>query len=339
MDKALDTLFHPFETGLLMPPADDVRAVFLGARPHSTLRLFPNITLQQYFKPYARILQDQGFAVSSDFTSADNHHNYALVLLPKNMVEARYLLAQGLKILKSGGVLVAAADNNAGGNRIKKILQEFGVENICEESKNKCRVVWGQKSQAQIQSVEKAIEEGQMQFVSATGFQSMPGIFGWDKIDKGSEILLRHVPTDLKGNGADFGCGYGFLARHVLQNCSGVQSLSCIDADYRAIKACRENLSSFKSARFFWEDLTAPIHELSDLDFIIMNPPFHEGKDPDSNIGKSFIQTAAQSLRPAGQLWMVANVQLPYEAVLKENFESVDKKFEGQGFKIYCAVK
>jgi 16S rRNA (guanine1207-N2)-methyltransferase len=78
---------------------------------------------------------------------------------------------------------------------------------------------------------------------------------------------------------------------------------------------------------------------IRDLDFIVMNPPFHEGKSRDTDIGADFIKTAAQALRPEGVLWMVANANLPYELTLKVQFKKADKIFEGQGFKIFRAVK
>jgi len=70
-----------------------------------------------------------------------------------------------------------------------------------------------------------------------------------------------------------------------------------------------------------------------------MNPPFHEGKASDQSIGQNFIKTAANSLKSGGALWMVANSQLAYESHLNNLFSEVKKTFEGQGFKVFHAVK
>ena len=78
---------------------------------------------------------------------------------------------------------------------------------------------------------------------------------------------------------------------------------------------------------------------MKNLDFIVMNPPFHEGKKTNVEIGKAFISNAFEELKSGGILYMVANAHLPYEAVLSEKFSTIEKKFEGQGFKIFAAVK
>ena len=57
------------------------------------------------------------------------------------------------------------------------------------------------------------------------------------------------------------------------------------------------------------------------------------------NLGRSFIIKAAQSLKPGGQLRLVANNHLAYEELIKENFSHVTELTREQGFKIIEAVK
>jgi 16S rRNA (guanine1207-N2)-methyltransferase len=341
MDNAVSTLFYPLEQGLFPLPAASFIA-FLNARRHAFLMGMKGAFLQQYFKPYAQELRDGGYTAASDIKASPASFKAVFILLPKNALEADYMVAQGLSLLQEDGILVAAADNKAGGARLAKILQGFGLKNIQHASKNKARVAWAIKEDTDMQTVKEALAAGEMQKILEGDYVSMPGIFGWEKIDEGSEILAQHLPTTLKGTGADFGCGYGYLARHVLKNSPNVQSLSCIDADYRAIKACQENLKEFqttKNIRYFWEDLRVPLANISDFDFIVMNPPFHEGKKIDVDIGVDFIANAAQSLRSGGMLWMVANAQLAYEPALAAHFKRVEKKYEGKGFKVFAAEK
>ena len=74
-------------------------------------------------------------------------------------------------------------------------------------------------------------------------------------------------------------------------------------------------------------------------DFIVSNPPFHQGRADQPEIGCAFIVAAAAALRPAGCLWLVANRHLPYEQVLRENFRKVRTVAEEQGFKVIEAIK
>jgi 16S rRNA (guanine1207-N2)-methyltransferase len=75
------------------------------------------------------------------------------------------------------------------------------------------------------------------------------------------------------------------------------------------------------------------------LDFIVMNPPFHDGGAEDRRLGQAFIKKAAEMLRKGGVLWLVANRHLPYEAELKEAFKRVNPVGDGGGYKLFEAVK
>jgi 16S rRNA (guanine1207-N2)-methyltransferase len=79
--------------------------------------------------------------------------------------------------------------------------------------------------------------------------------------------------------------------------------------------------------------------ELADLDFVVMNPPFHDGGAEDRALGQAFIVAAAKSLKKAGVCWLVANRHLPYEAPLKEHFKRTRLVVESRGFKVYEATR
>ncbi len=344
MSNAAQTVFYPFNNDLVERPPGDARGVFINAQVCLALNEFgaPNLFMQQYFKPYVAALAAAGCEASPDFPSDTAAYDYALVALPKNVIEAQYLVARALALLKPDGLLLCAADNLAGGGRIKKIMSGFGLEGLRDASKNKARVVWAQKNSIDEGALNAAITRGEMQKNAAGEFTAQPGMFGWDKVDRGSEILLQNLPDDIKGRVADFGCGYGFLSHHLVQHYPKIKELICVDADYRAVQACAENLKDHKAdtpTQSVWADLTTFSKAFAALDYIIMNPPFHEGNKTDSMIGLSFIDTAYASLRPRGKLFMVANVHLPYERKLNEKFFSVEKIFEGQGFKVYAAHK
>ncbi|MCC7305078.1 MAG: class I SAM-dependent methyltransferase [Alphaproteobacteria bacterium] len=357
MDNSCQTLFYALENA--QPELKSF--AFIGARYHPFLEDLKagSLFLQQYFRPFAAELEQRRLPVTPALKTS-RKYSAVCVLIPKNMAEARCMLAQGIEILAEGGTIFCAADNKAGGTRLKKMLQEFGFE-AQDLSRNHARAAWGVKNNANKEEIQKAIMAGGLQPVIATGMVSMPGIFGWDKIDKGSEILARHLPDYFAGSGADFGCGYGYLSRQVLQRGRAVEKIYCIDADWRAVQCCQVNLDILADAfpaqagilrqkkdprfrgednfvEYLWEDLTKPL-PVKNLDWIVMNPPFHEGKSADAGIGQGFIATAAAALKKGGQLWMVANAQLPYENVLRDHFSGVHKKFEGEGFKVFEAVR
>ncbi len=87
-----------------------------------------------------------------------------------------------------------------------------------------------------------------------------------------------------------------------------------------------------------WADACAA-PGLESLDFVAMNPPFHEAGAENRALGVAFIDKAAKVLRKGGQCWLVANRHLPYEAALARNFREVRAIAEEDGYKIVEARK
>jgi 16S rRNA (guanine1207-N2)-methyltransferase len=127
------------------------------------------------------------------------------------------------------------------------------------------------------------------------------------------------------------------LARAVLAQ-SSVQHLTLIDIDRRAVVAAQRNIDAARST-IHWADATTTKALPAGLDFVIMNPPFHDGGTEDQNLGRLFIAKAAECLRPGGLCLLVANRHLPYEAAMKPLFSTIKQVVQANGFKIYAAQK
>ena len=212
----------------------------------------------------------------------------AMIYAPPGVLERRYTLALALRALKAGGRLDVMAPKDKGGSRLKKELTAFGVE-VGETAKahhRRCVVIRPEAMTA----IDDAIAAGAMQRVEGLEAWSQPGVFAWDRIDAGSALLAQTMPS-LKGAGADLGCGYGALATVVLRS-AAVTSLRLVDVDRRAVEAARRNVEDPRVA-FAWADART-IEGAGDLDFIVMNPPFHDGGAEDRRLGQAFIKKAAE---------------------------------------------
>jgi 16S rRNA (guanine1207-N2)-methyltransferase len=124
------------------------------------------------------------------------------------------------------------------------------------------------------------------------------------------------------------------LARAVLAS-DRVSRLLLVDIDRRAVAAARRNVADPR-AEFLWADLRAATPPPG-LDFVVMNPPFHDGGGEDRALGQAFIERAAAMLRPGGVCWLTANRHLPYEAPLGRHFAAVRLVAEEGGYKIHEA--
>ncbi len=255
------------------------------------------------------------------------------MLAPPGTLERRYALAQALRRLAPGAPFMALAPKDKGGARIAGDLTALGCPYL--ETARRHHRLCVAKGGGDPAAIATLIEEGGPRFLQNLGLWSQPGVFSWDRIDPGSAALLHHLPA-LSGAGADFGCGIGALARDVLRS-SSVVSLALLDIDRRAIDMAKRNIVDPR-ARFQWADVLKA-DTLAGLDFVVMNPPFHEGGVENQALGQSFIRRAAASLRTGGVCWLTANRHLPYEAILKPLFRHASVVAETNGYKIFQARK
>lgn len=327
MDPSLQTLFYALEQS--PPPVGP--ALFLYAAPHPALAAFQDVDCIQPFFPAAQPL---GACGDIDKVS-ENKYAAAFVLLPKQVEEAKAALATALLAIAPGGVLYAAAANDANGNRILKWLEEKGISGH-SLSKNKARCVIAARP-AMLPDFADWIAAAAPRRLDFDGIMlhTRPGVFSWNRADAGSRFLLQHLPAGIGGEVADFGCGIGYLSAHLLHNNKDISALHMIDADARALGLARLNVPA---AIPHWADLSRTIN-LPPLDAVIMNPPFHTGKMTEASLGQAFIRTAAHHLKKGGRLFMVANAHLPYEKTLEGLFTRAQKTAEDGGFKVLAAVK
>jgi 16S rRNA (guanine1207-N2)-methyltransferase len=339
-DPALDTLLLPVREGALQWPVEG--ALFLRARDGWPLhrQALPGLVCEQGFKPDADALQHSGVALAA----AGDPRRWPLVLVlpPRQRDEARALMVRAIECAAPGGRVLACMPNNEGAKSGEGDLARLAGP-LQTLSKNHCRVFWT----APLDGVIDAELAAQWREADAPRpildgrFVSRPGVFAWDRIDPASALLAAHLPDTLAGLGADLGCGYGYLASEVLARCRAVTALDLYEAEARALEVARTNLQPFAAQvalDFHWHDVTTGLPRR--YDFIVSNPPFHaQGRADRPDIGQRFIAAAADALNPGGQLWLVANRHLPYEAALDATFGSVRTVAQRDGFKVVNAIK
>ena len=255
-----------------------------------------------------------------------------VMVAPPGTVERRHALALGLRALAPGAPFTVVAPKDKGGSRLAGELEAFGFR-FDETSKRHHRICSGLRPDAP-EGLDEAIAAGAPRRLEALGLWSQPGIFSWDRLDPGSALLIENLPA-LAGRGADFGCGIGVLS-HAALSSPKVKAVTLIDLDRRAVEAAKRNVDDPR-ATVLWADLRTGPQGLANLDFVVMNPPFHQGGIEDQGLGQGFVATAAKALRRGGALWLTANRHLPYEAVLKPLFGRVEVRAEGRGFKVFEA--
>jgi 16S rRNA (guanine1207-N2)-methyltransferase len=132
---------------------------------------------------------------------------------------------------------------------------------------------------------------------------------------------------------ADFCAGWGYLSAR-LAEMPGVTSIDLYEADHASLETARRNLAGVRpQTGFHWQDLAAePV--VARYDAVVMNPPFHQGRAAEPDIGLAMIRAAHGALKSRGRLFVVANRGLPYEAELKRQFRDVRELAAQGGFRV-----
>jgi 16S rRNA (guanine1207-N2)-methyltransferase len=228
--------------------------------------------------------------------------------------------------------MVALAPKDRGGTRLAKELAGFGC--AATDQPRRHHRICSLDRPPEPTGIAEAIDEGAPRHVDNLALCTQPGIFSWDRLDPGTALLLANLPP-LKGRGADFGCGLGILSRAVLGS-EAVTALTLLEIDRRAVEMARRNVADPR-VTILWSDIRTAGAVPDRLDFVVTNPPFHDGGIEDQALGRTFIARAAESLRPGGTLWLVANAHLPYEAALREAFRSVSVTAQAGGYRAFEA--
>lgn len=340
---APDALFVPFTSGELAWPASG-EVAFLGARDCVGLHTAQQVTwrLEQPFKPFADALVRAGWHVADPLHDDATIARYSLVLVlpPRQRDAARALFARALSLATPNGIVVASMANNEGARSGEADLRRLAGP-VHSLSKHKCRVFWTLPPDA---SVDRGLLAewtalGQVRPIGDGRFVSRPGLFSWDRIDPASALLAAQLPATLAGRVADLGAGFGYLAAEVLRRCARVSAIDLYEADARALESARINCARAAAQRtddvaidVLWHDVTTGLSRRYDA--IVSNPPFHQGRADDPQLGRAFIAAAAAALEPDGSLWMVANRHLAYEATLAAHFANVRVVVVQDGFKV-----
>lgn len=331
MAGAADTLFIPIANGDITANG---RWLYLGAQPPSkgfVAELKADLVCEQPMRGPFLELEARGVEVKPRIPVEQSYEG-ALILIGKHRAENETLIAKAALQCSAHAPILIAGDKTSGiGSLRKRIAQIAEIEG--SYAKNHATVFWFFNS------------DGVAQFGSAkdknapSGFTTEPGMFSHGKIDTGSALLSEFIDESISGSVADFGAGWGYLSKVVLEK-SAPRSLDLFEAHWPSLEAAKLNLQQFESARlnYHWLDVTSEQIDQR-FDHIVMNPPFHTGRKTEPGLGERFIEVAASCLKPRGYLHLVANSGLPYEKKLNHCFSHMEMLEKRDGFKIIRAGK
>lgn len=310
------------ESGDLLPC--EAISIVMPTPEHDLSDLPKAAQVAQPFKPFHDHFQEQGFACAP---YSDAPCDLAIVFVPRAKALARDLVARASQRC-SGWVVIDGAKTDGIDSLLKDIRKRVDVSGPISKAHGK--IFWFRPQEVDLTDWLAP----KVQVVE--GFQTAPGVFSADGIDPASALLAQSLPEKLGRRVVDLGAGWGYLSAQILKNAK-VEQLDLIEADNAALTCARANIPDPR-ARFHWADARSWT-AAEPADTVVTNPPFHTSRATDPDLGRSFIATAARVLGSSGQLWLVANRHLPYEATLAELFGQVKEVAGNNRFKILQAAR
>lgn len=325
-----DRLTLAFDAGHAELPTGSVTV--LRATPKAIYSQFADCQVWQGFKPTADALTAQGLKLVEDLPFATDH---VIVELTRSKAENLALVARGYGLLNDAGTLIIDGSKTDGIESIlKSVRKHLNITNVFSKSHGKVIQIDHQgTAPAHMQAWTDALTPVK----NANGWTTHAGMFSHNAIDAGSALLAGHLNGTLSGKVADLGAGWGYLSHTALAENPNITSLDLFEAEASALSCARLNVTDPR-AGFHWQDATSmPVD--GSYKCVIMNPPFHVSRKADPDLGRHFIRAAFNMLHPNGQLIMVANRQLAYEATLTEVFGAWDIVEETPTYKVMSAKR
>ncbi len=166
------------------------------------------------------------------------------------------------------------------------------------------------------------------------------GIFSLDKLDFGTELLIKNAKIENKKlHILDLGCGYGIIGIMMKKKHPDL-NVMMIDVNDRAVKLAKQNCRENKiECEVFQSDIFLnPKTSDKKFDIILTNPPFSAGK----SVCIEFIKQSFSHLNKNGSLQLVAPHNKGGESLKKimlETFGNVKELAKKSGFRVYYSEK
>jgi 23S rRNA (guanine1835-N2)-methyltransferase len=167
-----------------------------------------------------------------------------------------------------------------------------------------------------------------------------PGVFGEERIDGGTALLLPAVPSGVSGTIVDLGCGAGPLGL-VAAKRNPAAAIVFRDESHLAVASARRAFAQSgltNRTRFEPADVLDGVPSES-VDVVLCNPPFHQGQAVSRRVAAHMFKESARVLREGGRLLVVGNRHLAYHVALKGLFGAVQTRASDRRFVVLEAKR
>lgn len=320
------------------PPADSVIELIKSQMPETEIAVLTNLVPVQ--QQAIRTLPAENVVCSHDLQLLIAPVDQIVLYLQKSRPFNTALLDQLCPMLTENGRILLVGENGEGIKSWRKHLQKWGDVNSIASGCHSGLLELLPDTIARQADKQEWPEERFAFDIAGTGVDviSLPGVFSHGRLDAGTSLLLETLSQEnIRGQVLDFGCGAGVIGSWLASRHHRCRP-TLLDVDAMALEASRRTLQAngIEGGKIIagngLQGLTGR------YDWIISNPPFHEGVKTRFDVTEALLLQAKTHLARGGQLRIVANNFLRYQPLIEEAFGHCEILAQSCGFTIYGAT-
>jgi|TARA_R110001583_G_scaffold47817_2_gene149783 16S rRNA (guanine1207-N2)-methyltransferase len=266
---------------------------------------------------------------------AKNKHDMAIIHFPKSKAEFGFTLAMLAESMTEDATIVIVGENKSGVKSAEKLGADY-LEycNKVDTARHCLMLIAKFKPLLPSFDLQSFYKYYPIQIQDKTlKIAALPGVFSQNALDTGTKVLLAHLPEKMTGKVLDFGCGAGVIAAYIGTVYPTTQ-LTLVDVSALALHSAQTTLALNQlSGKYIASNSLSDVQD--SYDFVISNPPFHQGVKTHYAATEQFLSEIKQNLSSKGSITIVANSFLKYLPIMEKAIGNTKTIVIKKGFAIY----
>jgi len=266
---------------------------------------------------------------------AKHKHDMAIIHFPKSKAEFAFTLAMLANSMTEDATIVIVGENKGGVKSADKLGKDYLDYCNKADAARHC-LMYIAKFKASLPSfdLQSFYKYYSIQVQDKTlKIAALPGVFSQNALDIGTAVLLENLPELISGKVLDFGCGAGVIAAYI-GTVHPTTQLTLVDVSALALHSAQTTLSLNQlSGEYIASNSLSDVK--NSYDFVISNPPFHQGVKTHYAATEQFLSQIKQNLSSKGSITIVANSFLKYLPIMEKAIGDTKTLVIKKGFAVY----
>ncbi len=322
---------------------DDFGAITCALHAYSPVHVSDSIVAQLGCQTnmYHNKLDVDNVEFLSSMQAHEQHYDLVILKLPKNLALLEYQLHQLRACVHPDTVIIAGGKVPVVTKNVQQLFKQILGDCHTSLAVKKARLIFAEFAKDRQPSPFEPLLTWDIDNPTLT-LSHYPNVFSRLHLDIGARFLMQHLPLVEGEHVVDLGCGNGVIGCNILHNAPNAK-VTFVDESYMAVASAKRNVAinfpdQVDQCDFIVANCLANV-ELSHIDLVLCNPPFHQQNAVTDHIAWQMFKDAHRVLHHAGELRIIGNRHLPYGEMLKKRFGGFTVTATNKKFSILSTFK